>query len=106
MCPQVLQSCGSPDLARSVVAPHLSKDAVDFLRGHLTPKEMTMFELLGDGWTKPRYTLTWCFAACCLLLMCNVNFTPPPPPPAEQSGPGISALLCITPDFGTVGSRL
>ncbi|XP_037539472.1 epidermal growth factor receptor kinase substrate 8-like protein 2 [Nematolebias whitei] len=50
----VLQSCGSPDLARSVVAPHLSKDAVDFLRGHLTPKEMTMFELLGDGWTKPR----------------------------------------------------
>ncbi|XP_013869104.1 epidermal growth factor receptor kinase substrate 8-like protein 2 [Austrofundulus limnaeus] len=50
----VLQSCGSPELARSVIAPHLSKDAVDFLRGHLTPKEMTIFELLGDGWTKPR----------------------------------------------------
>ncbi|XP_077942359.1 epidermal growth factor receptor kinase substrate 8-like protein 2 [Gasterosteus aculeatus] len=29
-------------------------DTVDFLRGHLTPKEMTIFELLGDGWTKPR----------------------------------------------------
>ncbi|XP_074532854.1 epidermal growth factor receptor kinase substrate 8-like protein 2 isoform X2 [Halichoeres trimaculatus] len=50
----VLQSCGSPELVQSVISPHLSKDAVDFLRGHLTPKEMTIFELLGDGWTKPR----------------------------------------------------
>nr|XP_046249665.1 epidermal growth factor receptor kinase substrate 8-like protein 2 isoform X1 [Scatophagus argus] len=50
----VLQSCGSPELARSIISPHLSKDAVDFLRGHLTPKETTIFELLGDGWTKPR----------------------------------------------------
>uniref|UniRef100_A0A1A8LNC4 Epidermal growth factor receptor kinase substrate 8-like protein 2 n=2 Tax=Nothobranchius pienaari TaxID=704102 RepID=A0A1A8LNC4_9TELE len=50
----VMQSCGSPELARSIIAPHLSRDAVDFLRGHLTPKEMTLFELLGDGWTRPR----------------------------------------------------
>ncbi|XP_060891471.1 epidermal growth factor receptor kinase substrate 8-like protein 2 isoform X2 [Labrus mixtus] len=50
----VLQSCGSPELVRSIISPHLSKDAVDFLRGHLSPKEMTIFELLGDGWTKPR----------------------------------------------------
>ncbi|KAI3371262.1 hypothetical protein L3Q82_023874, partial [Scortum barcoo] len=50
----VLQSFGSPDLARSVISPHLSRDAVDFLRGHLTPKETTIFELLGEGWTKPR----------------------------------------------------
>uniref|UniRef100_A0A8C3AAW3 Epidermal growth factor receptor kinase substrate 8-like protein 2 n=1 Tax=Cyclopterus lumpus TaxID=8103 RepID=A0A8C3AAW3_CYCLU len=50
----VLQSCGSPELVRSVISPHFSKDTVDFLRGHLTPKEMTIFELLGDGWTKPR----------------------------------------------------
>ncbi|KAM8750933.1 epidermal growth factor receptor kinase substrate 8-like protein 2 isoform 2-T4 [Acanthopagrus schlegelii] len=50
----VLQSCGSPELVRSVISPHLSRDAVDFLRGHLSPKEMTIFELLGDGWTKPR----------------------------------------------------
>ncbi|KAG9280770.1 epidermal growth factor receptor kinase substrate 8-like protein 2 isoform X1 [Astyanax mexicanus] len=50
----VLQSCGSPDLPRSIISPHLSRDAVDFLRGHLTPKEMTIFELLGDGWTRPR----------------------------------------------------
>ncbi|KAK1887203.1 Epidermal growth factor receptor kinase substrate 8-like protein 2 [Dissostichus eleginoides] len=50
----VLQSYGSPELARSVISPHLSKETVDFLRGHLTPKEMTLFELMGDGWTKPR----------------------------------------------------
>lgn len=51
---QVLQSCGNPEMVRSVISPHLCKDAVDFLRGHLTPKEMTIFELLGEGWTKPR----------------------------------------------------
>ncbi|XP_063335622.1 epidermal growth factor receptor kinase substrate 8-like protein 2 isoform X1 [Pelmatolapia mariae] len=50
----VLQSCGGPELPRSVMSPHLCKDAVDFLRGHLTPKEMTIFELLGEGWTRPR----------------------------------------------------
>ncbi|XP_066525474.1 epidermal growth factor receptor kinase substrate 8-like protein 2 isoform X2 [Hoplias malabaricus] len=50
----VLQSCGSPELPRSVISPHLSRDAVEFLRGHLSPKEMTIFELLGDGWTRPR----------------------------------------------------
>ncbi|KAK5867294.1 hypothetical protein PBY51_011799 [Eleginops maclovinus] len=50
----VLQSYGSPEMARSVISPHLSKDTVNFLRGHLTPKEMTIFELMGDGWTKPR----------------------------------------------------
>ncbi|CAL8356494.1 unnamed protein product [Lota lota] len=50
----VLQSCGSPDLARSIIAPHLCRDTVDFLRGNLTPKEMTIFELLGEGWTRPR----------------------------------------------------
>ncbi|XP_062318434.1 epidermal growth factor receptor kinase substrate 8-like protein 2 isoform X2 [Osmerus eperlanus] len=50
----VLQSCGSPELPRSIISPHLSKDTVDFLRGHLSPKEMTIFELLGDGWTRPR----------------------------------------------------
>ncbi|CAG08771.1 unnamed protein product, partial [Tetraodon nigroviridis] len=50
----VLKTLGSPDLARSIVSPHLSRDTVDFLLGHLTPKETGIFELLGDGWTKPR----------------------------------------------------
>uniref|UniRef100_A0A3P8PSZ7 Epidermal growth factor receptor kinase substrate 8-like protein 2 n=1 Tax=Astatotilapia calliptera TaxID=8154 RepID=A0A3P8PSZ7_ASTCA len=51
---ELVRSCGGPDLPRSVMSPHLCKDAVDFLRGHLTPKEMTIFELLGEGWTRPR----------------------------------------------------
>ncbi|CAM4733900.1 unnamed protein product [Leuciscus chuanchicus] len=50
----ILQNSGSPELPRVVISPHLSRDTVDFLRGHLTPKEMTIFELLGDGWTRPR----------------------------------------------------
>ncbi|TSK13482.1 Epidermal growth factor receptor kinase substrate 8-like protein 2 [Bagarius yarrelli] len=50
----VLQNCGNPDLPRSIISPHLSREAVDFLQGHLTPKEITIFELLGDGWTRPR----------------------------------------------------
>uniref|UniRef100_A0A9J8B9I5 Epidermal growth factor receptor kinase substrate 8-like protein 2 n=2 Tax=Cyprinus carpio TaxID=7962 RepID=A0A9J8B9I5_CYPCA len=50
----ILQSSGGPELPRAVISPHLSRDTVDFLRGHLTPKEMTIFELLGDGWTRPR----------------------------------------------------
>lgn len=53
-CPQVLKTLGSPDLARSIISPHLCRDTVDFLLGHLTPKETSIFELLGDGWTKPR----------------------------------------------------
>lgn len=53
-CPQVLKSLGGPDLARSIISPHLCRDAVDFLHGHLTPKETSIFEVLGDGWTKPR----------------------------------------------------
>lgn len=55
LCVQVLQTCGSPELVRSIVSPHLSKDAVDFLRGHLTPKETSIFDLLGEAWTKPRF---------------------------------------------------
>uniref|UniRef100_I3KEI9 Epidermal growth factor receptor kinase substrate 8-like protein 2 n=1 Tax=Oreochromis niloticus TaxID=8128 RepID=I3KEI9_ORENI len=51
---ELVRSCGGPELPRSIMSPHLCKDAVDFLRGHLTPKEMTIFELLGEGWTRPR----------------------------------------------------
>ncbi|XP_035275645.1 epidermal growth factor receptor kinase substrate 8-like protein 2 isoform X2 [Anguilla anguilla] len=50
----VLKSCGGPELARSVHSPHLCRDAVDFLRGTLSPKEMALFELLGKSWTIPR----------------------------------------------------
>ncbi|KAJ8247459.1 hypothetical protein GJAV_G00246690 [Gymnothorax javanicus] len=50
----VLQSCGGPDLASSVLSPHLSRDAVEFLRGNLSPKQMALFEHLGKSWTVPR----------------------------------------------------
>ncbi|KAK6472915.1 epidermal growth factor receptor kinase substrate 8-like protein 2 [Huso huso] len=50
----VLQSSGGPELPRSILSPLLSKDAVDFLRGHLSPKEMSVYELLGDTWTRSR----------------------------------------------------
>uniref|UniRef100_A0A673IH15 Epidermal growth factor receptor kinase substrate 8-like protein 2 n=1 Tax=Sinocyclocheilus rhinocerous TaxID=307959 RepID=A0A673IH15_9TELE len=56
----ILQSCGSPELPRVVISPHLSRDAVDFLRGHLTPKEMTIFELLGDCWTRADWPKDQC----------------------------------------------
>ncbi|XP_012589800.1 PREDICTED: epidermal growth factor receptor kinase substrate 8-like protein 2 [Condylura cristata] len=50
----IVNTCGSPSIARSVSSPLLSQDAVAFLRGHLVPKEMTLWELLGETWTRPR----------------------------------------------------
>lgn len=50
----ILQTCGSADLAQAILAPHLSRDAVEFLRGHLSPKEANLFQLLGDTWNRPR----------------------------------------------------
>ncbi|KAG9352605.1 hypothetical protein JZ751_021019, partial [Albula glossodonta] len=50
----VLQSCGGPELARSVHSPHLCRDALEFMRGTLSSKEISLLELLGDNWTKPR----------------------------------------------------
>uniref|UniRef100_A0A8D0FUT4 EPS8 like 2 n=1 Tax=Strix occidentalis caurina TaxID=311401 RepID=A0A8D0FUT4_STROC len=50
----IISSCGGPELARSVVSPLLSKDATDFLRGHLTPKEINLWDSLGETWTRSR----------------------------------------------------
>ncbi|KAM4846091.1 epidermal growth factor receptor kinase substrate 8-like protein 2 [Thomomys bottae] len=50
----VVSTCGGPDIARSVCSPLLSRDAVGFLRGHLVPKEMALWESLGETWTRPR----------------------------------------------------
>uniref|UniRef100_A0A670IDS7 Epidermal growth factor receptor kinase substrate 8-like protein 2 n=1 Tax=Podarcis muralis TaxID=64176 RepID=A0A670IDS7_PODMU len=50
----IVNSCGGPEVARSVVSPLLSRDATDFLKGHLTPKEMTLWESLGETWTRSR----------------------------------------------------
>ncbi|XP_032894928.1 epidermal growth factor receptor kinase substrate 8-like protein 2 isoform X2 [Amblyraja radiata] len=50
----VINSTGGPEVARSIVSPLLSKDATDFLRGHLTPKEISLWEALGEAWTRSR----------------------------------------------------
>nr|XP_008508886.1 PREDICTED: epidermal growth factor receptor kinase substrate 8-like protein 2 [Equus przewalskii] len=51
---KIVSTCGGPDIARSVSSPLLSRDAVGFLRGHLVPKEMALWESLGETWTRPR----------------------------------------------------
>ncbi|XP_040320135.1 epidermal growth factor receptor kinase substrate 8-like protein 2 isoform X3 [Herpailurus yagouaroundi] len=50
----IVSTCGGPDIACSVTSPVLSRDAVGFLRGHLVPKETTLWESLGETWTRPR----------------------------------------------------
>ncbi|XP_045414469.1 epidermal growth factor receptor kinase substrate 8-like protein 2 isoform X3 [Lemur catta] len=50
----IVNTCGGPNIARSVSSPLLSRDAVGFLRGHLIPKEMLLWESLGETWTRPR----------------------------------------------------
>lgn len=50
----IVSTCGGPDIARSVLSPLLSRDAVSFLRGHLVPKEMALWDSLGETWTRPR----------------------------------------------------
>ncbi|XP_054432787.1 epidermal growth factor receptor kinase substrate 8-like protein 2 isoform X2 [Pteronotus mesoamericanus] len=50
----IVSTCGGPDIARSVLSPLLSREAVSFLRGHLVPKEMGLWDSLGETWTRPR----------------------------------------------------
>ncbi|KAM6159348.1 LOW QUALITY PROTEIN: epidermal growth factor receptor kinase substrate 8-like protein 2 [Rhynchocyon petersi] len=50
----IVNTCGGPEIARSVTSPLLSRDAVGFLRGHLVPKETALWEALGEAWTRPR----------------------------------------------------
>lgn len=51
---QVVQASGSVDVARSVVVPLLTRDAIDFLHGSGTAEERHLWVTLGDGWTKCR----------------------------------------------------
>ncbi|XP_069375995.1 epidermal growth factor receptor kinase substrate 8a isoform X4 [Paralichthys olivaceus] len=53
----VIQASGSVDLARSVVVPLLTRDAIDFLHASGTAEERHLWVALGDGWTKCR--LEW-----------------------------------------------
>ncbi|XP_053717643.1 epidermal growth factor receptor kinase substrate 8a isoform X3 [Synchiropus splendidus] len=53
----VIQASGSVELARSVVVPLLTREAIDFLHGAGTAEERHLWVALGDGWTKCR--LEW-----------------------------------------------
>ncbi|XP_013883620.1 epidermal growth factor receptor kinase substrate 8a [Austrofundulus limnaeus] len=53
----VVQASGSTDLARSVVVPLLTRDAIEFLHASGTEEERHLWVTLGDGWTKCR--LEW-----------------------------------------------
>ncbi|KAL7370570.1 hypothetical protein ABVT39_004161 [Epinephelus coioides] len=53
----VIQASGSVDLARSVVVPLLTREAIDFLHASGTAEERHVWVALGDGWTKCR--LEW-----------------------------------------------
>ncbi|XP_032445686.1 epidermal growth factor receptor kinase substrate 8a isoform X5 [Xiphophorus hellerii] len=53
----VVQASGGTELARSVLVPLLSRDAIEFLHATGTDEERHLWVTLGDGWTKCR--LEW-----------------------------------------------
>ncbi|XP_068162612.1 epidermal growth factor receptor kinase substrate 8a isoform X3 [Antennarius striatus] len=77
----VIQASGGVELARSVVVPLLTRDAIDFLHASGTSEECHLWVTLGDGWTRCR--LEWprdhYFPPC--LLRFRDGWEPPAPPP-------------------------
>uniref|UniRef100_A0AAY4EBR2 SH3 domain-containing protein n=1 Tax=Denticeps clupeoides TaxID=299321 RepID=A0AAY4EBR2_9TELE len=53
----VIQTSGGVDLAKSVIVPLLTREAIDFLHSAGTAEERHLWVTLGDGWTKCR--LEW-----------------------------------------------
>ncbi|XP_076862513.1 epidermal growth factor receptor kinase substrate 8a isoform X3 [Brachyhypopomus gauderio] len=53
----VIHTSGGVDLAKSVVVPLLTREAIDFLHSAGTGEERHLWVALGDGWTKCR--LEW-----------------------------------------------
>lgn len=51
---QVIQTSGGVDLAKSVIVPLLTKEAIDFLHSSGSEDERHLWVTLGDGWTKCR----------------------------------------------------
>ncbi|XP_078128813.1 epidermal growth factor receptor kinase substrate 8a isoform X2 [Sander vitreus] len=80
----VVQASGSVDLARSVVVPLLTQDAIDFLHTAGTAEERHLWVALGEGWTKCR--LEWpkdhYFPPCVLTF--RDGWEPPAFPSREQ----------------------
>ncbi|XP_074482065.1 epidermal growth factor receptor kinase substrate 8a isoform X1 [Sebastes fasciatus] len=81
----VIQASGSVDLARSIVVPLLTREAIDFLHASGTAEERHVWVTLGDGWTKCR--LEWpkdhYFPPC--MLMFRDGWEPPAFPAAAPS---------------------
>ncbi|RXN27231.1 epidermal growth factor receptor kinase substrate 8-like isoform X1 [Labeo rohita] len=53
----VIQTSGGVDLAKSVIVPLLTREAIDFLHASGSAEERHLWVTLGDGWTKCR--LEW-----------------------------------------------
>uniref|UniRef100_A0A9J7YTX5 SH3 domain-containing protein n=1 Tax=Cyprinus carpio carpio TaxID=630221 RepID=A0A9J7YTX5_CYPCA len=51
----VIQTSGGVDLAKSVIVPLLTREAIDFLHAAGSAEERHLWVTLGDGWTKCRY---------------------------------------------------
>ncbi|KAM3858823.1 epidermal growth factor receptor kinase substrate 8a [Diretmus argenteus] len=81
----VIQTSGGVDLARSVLVPLLTREAIDFLHSSGTAEERHLWVALGDGWTKCR--LEWpkdhYFPPC--VLRFRDGWEPPALPCAPQS---------------------
>ncbi|XP_062299445.1 epidermal growth factor receptor kinase substrate 8a isoform X3 [Scomber scombrus] len=82
---------GGVDLARSVVVPLLTREAIDFLHVSGNAEERHLWVTLGEGWTKCR--LEWpkdhYFPPC--VLRFRDGWEPPALPPATQE-PDLSQL--------------
>ncbi|XP_069911501.1 epidermal growth factor receptor kinase substrate 8-like protein 2 isoform X2 [Oryctolagus cuniculus] len=101
----IVNTCGGPDIARSVSSPLLSRDAVGFLRGHLVPKEMALWESLGETWTRPR--AEWPREPQVLLYVPRFHSGWEPPLDVLQEAPWEVEGLAPAPDAElTPGSRL
>lgn len=101
----IVNTCGGPDIARSVSSPLLSRDAVGFLRGHLVPKEMALWESLGETWTRPR--AEWPREPQALLYVPKFHSGWEPPLDVLQEAPWEVEGLAPAPDAElTPGSRL
>ncbi|XP_006818811.1 epidermal growth factor receptor kinase substrate 8-like [Saccoglossus kowalevskii] len=50
----IVQSCNGPELARSVLSPLLTVQAVELLRNCLTSREGELWVSLGTAWTTPK----------------------------------------------------
>ncbi|KAM9221452.1 epidermal growth factor receptor kinase substrate 8-like protein 2 isoform 1-T2 [Dugong dugon] len=101
----IVSTCGSPDIARSVTSPLLSREAVGFLRGHLVPKETALWETLGEAWTRPR--AEWPRESQVFLYVPKFHSGWEPPLDVLQEAPWeVEGLAAAPNDESTPGRRL